>query len=829
MSKKKIKNLKIVKPKESTLPFKEIVSDITSLDLLICLIVVCGLFIPTLVRPFLIYDERIFLEGSLFPALNSFFEIFEFIDKFGLNFNLISSNTLYTSNCVIRTCPFAQIFGTIISFLFKQEPFLYHSFSLFLHLINTCLVYFLLKVCLTTKDEKYYSPSGGIRLLLIILTSVWAIHPVMMEPVLLSTNCGALFTYMFFFSFLLEFLINKNSKSLLREVLIPILFLIPMLINEYLITLPFVLFIISFYKTYQINPFKKAFKKSIDETFPYFLGFIFYFIYFMFFSHYRTNQSLPENQLFVLIERGFWLAPQIFFHFLKLILYPKVLSIDQSLFVHLGKNLFDPYSIFCIIVLASWLFMPLLSFLSKKRAANAFLLSWTFFFALLPFLHILMPSYTLANERYLYCPLALLILGFTKILADSLYSPNNEEPNNTKTFSGPIKVALPIILSFILVLCSLRSQARTQDWKDNYTFISSTYENAKDPLFKAIKLGMLGKAISILEPNQQGKSRDYFFKTLELLQEAREEITHEKLKFQKTLPLVLKSYGLDYDSLLAKAAFLEASSRCLELQEDYRIGLKLLEPYIKKKYQLDSRILELYIHFLVLDKNYDKAKKVLLKANSLYPNTQFILLALANFSLDYEKDRVSAEKYIQTALKFYPYDPDLLLKAFTFYKEENNPILAAKYAHLFGLRTHSKAAYQHALSMYLNIGQLKEAGNITNKLLKIDPKDPETLYFVSEYYYKVKDFQKALFYLIDAYSLSKNTEIDTSLAFDISHALAKLYLFLGDKEKANLLTQEILHLAGKNPKALYKLAKLYNSLGLAKEEKEIYKQLGKIQ
>lgn len=807
MPKKKNKTSSESNPLVVKYPLKEIFLDITNLDLIVCLIIIFALFGSVLFRPWLIYDERMLHDGAYFPTLKSFGDFFEYFQSFGFNFNVVSSNTLYSSNTVIRTCPLAQIYGTVLSCLFGKNVVLYHLFSIFLHLLNTTLFYFILKLILNTNQSKYTTPVTFNRFLLILLTLIWACHPVMVEGVLLSTNSGALYSFAFFFAFLFDFLLNRHKNdSDLRRIIISILYLIPMFTNEYLVILPLIFFVISFHYSYQILPFKAALKRSIYECSPYFIGLFIYLIYFLFLSHYKTNQAFQGNWFIVFFERIFWLAPQIFFHFLKLIVFPKTLSIDQSLLVNLGKTLFDPYALFCIFIFLTWLLLPLILFLQKRRFENLFLLSFGFFFALLPYLHILMPSYTLVNERYLYLGLAIIIFAVAKMLRG-------------------VKKVVPIGLTIILVLCLVRSHYRTLDWKDNYTFISSTFKDTQDPYFKATRLGMLGKAISLLEPQKTSLRRNYFTATLTLLEEARENTKKLKQKFQKSFPLVLKAYGLDYDSLLGRIAFLEASSRCLDLSQDYKIGFKLLEPVINKSYIQDPRILELYIHFLIQDKNFKKAKSVLLKANKTYPHTPFILNALIDFYLNKEKNTDKAEEYIREALKYFPSDSTFLLTALKFYKEEDNKGETAKFAYLYGLRTQTKVTYQHALATFLNSEELRLAKRTIDKLLRLDPKDPETLYFASEYYYKTKDYKKALFYLTNAYALIKNVDINLSIAFDITHALAKLYVFLGDLEKANLLTNEIKSLAGNNFSYLVKLAKLYKSLGLNNEEQIIVNKL----
>ena len=781
-----------------------------NLEVLPCLLIVAILFIPALFRPWLIYDERSIFEGTHFATPSSFGEFFEILENFGLNFNIVSSNTIYSSNYITRTAPLGQFIGMTLSFLFKNNPFFYHLFNLTFHLINTFLVYLILKTLLY-KDTLNKTPSLMAKCFVLVLPTVWAVHPTMVEPVLLSTNFGALISYFFFFVFVLDFLLNKERNQLysLRRYLIPFIFLIPMMINEYIVTLPLTLFIISFYFNHKQNPFKAALKKSLEETQPYFYGLILYVVYFVLFTHYQSSHQFTENGFIVFLERVFWLAPQIFLHCIKLIFYPKLLSIDQTILVKLGDTLSSPYALFCIAFFMAWLFIPLTLFILKRKLSNLFLLCWTFFFTLLPFLHILMPSYALVAERYLYCSLAFFVICSGKIIYELVFV------NASNTYKSREYITI-VLLSVILTASLVRSFYRTSDWKDNFSFITASYKTSNDPLFKAVRLGMLAKTLSVYEPSRREEIRDYFIQALTELKKAK-LTTIEKRKHQNQVPLVIKSYGNDYDSLLAKIAFLEASTVYLDFKGDYKFALSFLEPYVKNVKKTDPRVLELYAHLLAIDKNYKKAEKVLLAANATYPNNNFILGDLVDFYTTTKKDNKLAEKYLTQALRLYAYDPSILQKAISFYKEQKNSFLAARFAYLHGLRTQSKLAYQIALSNYLDVGDLRDAKKTIAKLQKLKANDPETLYFTSKYYHQIKDKEKALYYMIEAFKATQAPNTDPKLRFDIAHNLAKLYAFFGNKETAIQLSQGFLELAGNDRDSLIKLAKLYKSLGLNKE------------
>ena len=778
----------------TNISFKDLIKDKSNIALLVCIAVILILFIPTLNRPWLAYDERLIFDSIYFPTVNSFGEIFEILESTGLTFNALSSNSIYSSNYIVRSCPFSFVLNLFSSLFFQKSAFLFHLFNLCLHIINTCLFYFILKVCV--KKENWHKLQN--ILLIALFTLIWAVHPVNLESILLTTNYGASLSYIFFFVFILDFLINREkNQTLLRQILIPIVFVIPMLTNEYIIALPFILMIISLSSHLKSNNFKKAFSLASDETKPYFWGLLAYIIYSALYLTTRVVHSTEHNQLIVLVERTFWLVPQIFFHAVKLIFFPKVLTIDQTLFVSLSKTLFSPYAIFCILFSSVWLFVPLYLAIKRKLSPSIFLLTWVFFFSLVPFLHIIAPSYLLFAERYLYCPLALLFFGILIFVQDL---------QNNKS-----KIFINSFLSIVLILCFSRSFARSQEWKDNSAFIKSTYEATKDPFIKAAKLHTIASY-----SNTQEVRNNYSAQIINLLKEAKEQALVKKKKYQKKLPLVLKSYGLDYNTRLENIALLEATTKCVLSNEDYKIGLKILNPYIKEAKISDPRAYELAYNWLVKDKKLDEAKEILLKANAIYPYTPSILISLFDV-FEQLDDKEKAEKYLAEALKLYPFDVSILGKASLFYQKNKQDHLAGIYAFKHGILSKSNIAFKQALSNYLAVSDLKNAKKVVSKLSKTATNDPEALYYISKYYFKINKQEDALYSLKTAYVSSKGSNINPKLTFDIGRTLARLYLALGNKEQSVALSKEISAYTGNDFDSLIKLAKLYRDLDLKEE------------
>jgi tetratricopeptide (TPR) repeat protein len=421
-------------------------------------------------------------------------------------------------------------------------------------------------------------------------------------------------------------------------------------------------------------------------------------------------------------------------------------------------------------------------------------MTWSYFFSILPFLHILIPSYILTAERYLYTPIAMLIFSIAIIFERIIFAKKQ-----IYIFS--------ILFISILILSSARTYTRTLDWKDNYTFINSAYEPLKDPFYKAIKLGMYASTIKEFEKYNKEKSKELYRKVLNFLLDAKTDAVKNKETVDHKLPLILKTYGLDFNSRLSKIAFLEASVRSSELGESTEVGINILKPYLNNLTTLEPRAIELYSRFLILDKKYDEAEKLLTKVELTYPDLIVYKMTLFDYFMHINQ-KEKAEKYVLDSLKRFPYDTNALYKTFAYYYDTGNKEKTAHFAYLYGLRVQSKLGYKEALRNYLKLNDLSNANKCINKLLKIDPEDAESLYLISEYYYKSNNYKKALSYIEDAYSRSIKTVPDAKLVFNIGNTLCMLYIESGRTNDAIIPSQNILKFANNDLESLKKLAKL---------------------
>ncbi len=679
--------------------------NLTTLIYIINCLIVFVFYAHTLNYEWKIYDENMIFQELIFPIPRAFSEIFEYITLFGLNHHFEAGNPIYSNISNLRSNSFASFITLFIFWLFQKNSFFYHLLSLVLHMINTSLLFMIL--------HSIFKNSSKISLFLIsILTLLWALHPLNVEAILLATNWPALLTYTLCF---LAFFIcinfdHSKEKSKIGSILTFFLFLVASFTCEHVVTLPIITLL---YLFAQSNYYFKKFnlKNTFITTIPLFIVMLIFIVYF---SLSPSKNNLNSSYLLLTLERIFWLSPQIFFHFLKLIIFPIHLSTDQTSFVYLSKQLLEPYAISCFFIMLFFVSWLLFTFIFSKRTKEFlfFIIFAPFFIALLPFLHILSPIYNLASERYLYFPLFFLIIGLGHLIYFLLSQSNKN-----------YKVITVLALSLITLIFSFRACLRTFEWKDNITILKSAIDTAPNNLLK----GYREESISIFlkSNNLDLQAKAYNKRALQSLKKAFVDLRKELHQKNET-PAIIKFYGLDPKTLTAKVAFLIAQTK-FDLNNNYEESYNIISPYINSINISNSQILKFYYNTLFHTSRISEAEELLLKSihkNKISPNVYVALSDLYEYKYN---DLKETEKYLLLSHKYFPYDALTLFALQRLYKNLNDAKKYAYFSYLFGLRTHDTAALKDAAYIYTRIGNKDKAKIIINKLLKYYPIDEQTL------------------------------------------------------------------------------------------------------
>lgn len=687
-------------------------------------LIVFVFFTHTLNYPWRYFDEDIIFKETILPIANSLFELKEIISSFGTNYIFESSNPIYSNISNMRGNPIWLVATIFIFYLLKSSAFNYHLLNLILHISNTILLFLILRTAIPDKFKNELSHLS----LAFFLTLLWSLHPVNIESVLFATNFGALITYLlcfiiFYYYMSLQRGAKRRQEISLRvlqgdsspplafrndaicvsfpaQLIIFIIYFFALAMHEYAIILPIVIFAYTVRNIIYKNDvtLKTACITGIKNIKPLIFGLIIFSIYF--FST-PTTRAFHESSLPVTLERIFWLAPQIFFHYLKLIFFPNKLSVDHASLIDFPKTLIDPYSIFCFLLFIGFLYLTIKSFLTPKnnKLFFFFITFSLFLIALLPCLHIITPMYNIVSERYLYFPLFILIFGFFIFLLHS--SENHKE----------LQSRIVILLAVMLFIFGNRAYLRTLDWKNSKTLLTSAIESTSNYTYKGLRTHMLANSIKEFNRNYSKEEVSSInTKALLDLREAFKNNKLEKVKYQSTIPEVLKYYGLDPETMESKTAYLIASIG-FEMYNHPKKAVNFVSKYLDNLKVIDSQILRFYYRVLFFSGQIDKAENLINK----YLKNKVSHVALVAYSdlLEYKhKNLEHTEKYLKESFKLFPYDSSTLFGLKRLYKIKNDPEKYANFAYLYGLRTHDLNSLKEAAITYLALNKKEKAKKI---------------------------------------------------------------------------------------------------------------------
>ncbi len=655
-----------------------------------------------------IFDELTIFKESYLPVTFSVSEIYELISKLGLHQHIESNNMLYSNISSLRCNPFTNFLQLLIQFFFQKNPFYYHLYGLILHLINTALVFLILnKISFLFLQD----PNNKVRLFFVsILTILWSTHPANIESVLLITNANITLSYglsLLTFYLYLRFESDHKSSNLFKSVCLFTTFIFALLLAEFHFIFPLILLSystgINLYFNYK--SFRKSFYSSLVSILPILLATIIYIALFLL-SSTRVNIQ-THSSLFLIIERVFWLSPQILFHFIKLLILPIKLSIDQTLLVKIADSLFNPYAIFCIGFIFSLLVISIISlFNTKKRFPFFFIIFFLFLLSLLPYSQIVAPLYNLASERYLYLSSFIFIFGLSHLIFYIL-SKNEKKIVYTLLFS----------LLIITSIYSSRAFIRTLDWKDSLILYKSAIKATDNLLYKAFRYKALTPQEKIFSQYPEREVNPKFQKiAIQNLKRAIILYKTKTKKLQATIPEIVKVYGLDPKTLLAKSAYLLAQSD-FTLNNNPKTALKIMAPYTKDLSVFDSSALTFYASLLYYNNMEDKALSVLQKGYELRPYSTRVILALCDLIYIKYGDLKTIEDYCLKAFKYFPYDTYTIYALANTYKLINNHEKYAYFSYIYGLKNHSVEALKTAYNEYLFLNNKNIAEEVMNKII----------------------------------------------------------------------------------------------------------------
>ena len=368
--------------------------------------------------------------------------------------------------------PVATLSYYLIYAVVGLNPFLYHLFSLMLHMANVILAYLLVDFIVNHRWVAF------------IAAALFAGHPAMTEAVdCISYNEDLLaaFFYLLAFWFYLKSSTNGLTSDRINYGFSLFFFLLGLLSKEMAITLPAIILLYdvslrdeSGRRSFSMQSIIKNIK---DRGFFYggYLAVSLFYLWIRFFILYDPQES-TKTYFGNWLERIIFL-PEHIFSFIKLAFFPLNLTAE---YVFSYPNSFFAFSnLLGFIVVAG---LAVWSFLIFKHSKNIFFAIWWFFLTLFPVYNII-PIYNPFAERYLYIPL----VGFCMIVAiffHRLFYRRFSKFAVTKAVKALALIALFSVYATITI-------QRNRDWEDNFTLWSKAVITTPH---SSIAHGSLGRA-----------------------------------------------------------------------------------------------------------------------------------------------------------------------------------------------------------------------------------------------------------------------------------------------------------------------------------------------
>ncbi len=408
----------------------------------------------------------------------------------------------------------------IDSWVWGVNPFGFHLTNLFLHLMNSLLVYFcvwsLFRQCFKGKESNPWEIS-------LLSAIIFCVHPLKTEPVCsIGYRADLLASFFVFFAFLLYVNTAKSSgwHKTGKIIFAHLFFFLGLLSKEAVIVFPFI--IISLDWVLKQLTVKQIFSFRLRKYSGYFLILFFYLI--LYFKIVPNSSLMSSGFLGGSLLNHVILMVYFLSQYLLAIIFPFMVKILPPVYIPSIKMIMGGKA--CLAIFVVLLFVFLCFFILKKRDKVSFFLLW-FLLGLIPILNII-PIVNPFAYRFMYFP----SLGFSVLIALIFLK------SKSLTYKDPLKariskmvklsfIAICIIVTFFSVFAwrnnFIMAQNMIKDFPDNpvgYLMLSIQYEqkrllsNACEMAEKSLELGIKDPrayhVLGLCNQKDREKSKFYF-------------------------------------------------------------------------------------------------------------------------------------------------------------------------------------------------------------------------------------------------------------------------------------------------------------------------------
>ncbi len=333
--------------------------------------------------------------------------------------------------------------------LFKDNGFIYHFDSFFLHFLGGALLFLLIK--------KLFDD----QLLAFFVSLFFLIHPIQTEAIAYASGRGDPLSFFFIILTLLLITSQKRITHLFSFITL----IAALLSKEIALMSPGLIFIVFLFSKKSFS--KKAIVDSIIQTAPYAFITGIYFILritalnFNNTLNFYNSANIYSSNLLVRLITFFDLVPR----YLSLLIYPKSLFMERDSEVHIMTFLTLPI---IITLMGSIAAMGYAIWKREKWPIILFSLLWIVI-TFIPTSGIL-PINGIFYEHFLFFP----SVGFFLLFFYLLLSLSQK--------ARPIiKEGISLLILVIIVLLCIRTISRNTEWHDPITFYTQTLSHVQSP------------------------------------------------------------------------------------------------------------------------------------------------------------------------------------------------------------------------------------------------------------------------------------------------------------------------------------------------------------
>lgn len=430
---------------------------------------------------------------TLLLILLAYITVFAFYPAITADFVNLDDFVMVTENPDITSLSFSNIKHIFSSFqyklyhpvvtlsyaieycFFKLDPYIYHLDNILLHIVNTLLLFFIIKRLSKSFFVAY------------LVAALFAVHPVHVEAVAwITARKDTLYSFFFLLSILcyIKTYDGKHKTSLFMLSLIS--FILSCLSKPAAVTLPVVLILIDFYDN-------KLRLINIKKYFPFFVISV-VFVFIAVFAHY-SSEEIAITTMFARYVDFIDAQFNYLFYIYKLFVPINLSCLYPQFYNH---HFMTPSFVFyCITLLYLLIFLSVLSLKTNKKVFFGF---FFFLITLLPSSGIMPTGVSPVADRYAYIP----YVGLFFIIAEFLFYIYKKNKVS--------KYAMFLFLIIIVGVLSFLTYQRTKLWADNEKLMTQAINYAPETADHAYLLrGAIYKNEDLLD-----KAEKDFFKSFSI-------------------------------------------------------------------------------------------------------------------------------------------------------------------------------------------------------------------------------------------------------------------------------------------------------------------------